>query len=52
MSQAKDKRVPKRQKGQFLTPQPLALDVLSDIEFKEPIVYSSQALERGPFSFP
>ena len=34
MSQAKNQRAPKRQKGQFLTPQLLALDMLSDIEFK------------------
>ena len=43
MSQAKNKRAPKRQKGQFLTPQLLALDVLSDIEFKR----TDRVLEPG-----
>lgn len=43
MSQAKNKRVPKRQKGQFLTPRHLALDVLSDIEFKK----TDRVLEPG-----
>ena len=33
MSQTKSKRAPKRQKGQFLTPQPLARDLLSNIRF-------------------
>lgn len=43
MSQAKNQRAPKRQKGQFLTPQLLALDMLSDIEFKR----TDRVLEPG-----
>ena len=33
MSQAKNKRAYKRQKGQFLTPQVLAREILADVEF-------------------
>lgn len=43
MSQAKNKRAYKRQKGQFLTPQLLARDILADIEFD----VSDRVLEPG-----
>lgn len=43
MSQAKNKRAYKRQKGQFLTPQVLAREILADIEFD----VAARVLEPG-----
>ena len=43
MSQAKNRRAYKRQKGQFLTPQLLAREILADVEFD----VSDRVLEPG-----
>ena len=52
MSIAKDKRPPKRQKGQFLTPRPLACEIIRGIELRQKHKVLEPSMGDGSFILP